>query len=83
MATDMFPAMDDKEIADYAKLVEKGIVQRCGKDWRRFLVKDIQRAVVSDEILRMVLSWRMAERISATEVQRITRACLARIVPEE
>lgn len=73
--------MTPKESKEMAKLVEESIVRKYGKDWRRLMVYEIQRAVVSHEALVISMSWRHKD-VAISDVHDLARAAWEHIVPE-
>lgn len=66
-----------------AKLAVERVVRVWGRDWRRMISRDVQEAILSHEVLGIVLSWHEPERINAAKVQDIARAAHALMFPPE
>lgn len=65
-----------------AKLAVERVTRNWGRDWRQMISRPVQEAILSHEVLGIVLSWHEAERIPATKVQDIARAAHTLMFPE-
>lgn len=66
-----------------AKLAVERVAKRWGADWRRMISRDVQEAILSHEVLAIVLSWDEAERIPATKVQDIASTAHELLFPAQ
>lgn len=64
--------MDAREITRLVELVRRRIHQSWGKDWRHMLSRPVQQAIVSHEVLNLLLS--STEQIDAAQIPEIAAA---------
>ncbi len=55
-------------------LVKRNLEARHGREWRRMISAEVQRALVGHEVLMLVLSWRGSNQIPLADIQALAQA---------
>ncbi len=70
-------------MSDLVKQIERALVTKYGKAWRRMLSPEVQKALVTHEAMLIVFGWLGADKTPAEDVKALVRAAWTTLCPEE